>query len=47
MDVHLTGPVKDVKEISTAEFNKLKINSIGWLYPKERSESKAPTFALT
>lgn len=47
MELKLAGKVSDIHEISSQEFNTFKINSISRLYPKERQESKAPTFALT
>lgn len=47
MELQLTGKVLDIHEVSSGEFNLFKINSISRVYPKERQESKAPTFALT
>ncbi len=37
----------NIVEISPKEYEVGVINSIGTKYPKERSKSKAPTFALT
>ena len=42
--------VKDIlgiDEIPMKQFNAQSINSIKRRYPKERKDSKAPTFALT
>ncbi len=47
MVIKIAEPVKDIHEISAREFNVLEINSIAVRYEERRSESKAPTFALT
>lgn len=43
----ITDMIDSVREVSAAEHDVARINSIQVLYPTERQDSKAPTFALT
>jgi hypothetical protein len=47
MEHHFSEKPEGVHSITKEQFNVLNINSISSKYKKERSESKAPTFALT
>jgi len=47
MELNIQGKIEHIEELTPAQFNVLNINSIKHKYDKERSESKAPTFALT
>jgi hypothetical protein len=47
MVLRITEPIESVSEVSVSEHNVARINSVQFLYAKDRQESKAPTFALT
>lgn len=47
MALKIETPISSIELVSTSEHDVARINSISKRYKEERSESKAPTFALT
>ena len=47
MVLKINTPVSAIEVVSSSEHDVARVNSVSKRYKEERSESKAPTFALT